>query len=243
MAIKNIVLPMLGPDGKPMQVVIDEWLHYPLFSTIEIGISGTAPNTSSDAVNLRAFSYIVGQRVPATQSLAARLADERDTNMVKRQSMSYDEAFIFYALTYEPYALGNLGSLTSGAAAGPLKAAAPMASSLNLKRLERDLMTELLVGAQQKKPQFRVPWSLVRQSIGAPAWTSSDQIAPFTNISYGTAGCIRPQNQRKLELPIYIESQQVMFLRVFSAFGNIAGLSQAMRLRIWMDGLKRRPVA
>jgi len=242
MAIKNIVLPMLGPDGKPMQVVIDEWLHYPLFSTIEIGISGTAPITSSDAINLRAFSYIVGNRVPATQSIAPRLADERDTNMVKRQSMSYDEAFIFYALTYEPFALNDLGATTS-AVAGPLKAAAPMVNSLNLKRLERDLVTELLVGAQQKKPQFRVPWSLVRQSIGAPAWTSGDQIAPLTNIAYGTAGNIKPQNQRKLELPIYIESQQVMFLRVFSAFGNVVGLTQALRLRIWMDGLKRRPVA
>jgi hypothetical protein len=232
MAIKKVTL----PDGT--NVVIDEWLHYPLFSTIELG----STSGNGDAVNLRAFSYVQGQRVPATTNVPVpnRLADARDTNMVKRGGMNYDEAFILYAITYETFALSDV-FLTGDP--GIYTAVGPIFTAENLRRLQRDLMVELIVGAQQKKPQFRAPFSFLGQSVGAESWSTPVVGGNFAvNLSAGTAGTLDSRNQRRLELPVYIESQQVAFLRVFSPVGPIQGMNQSVRLRFYWDGLKRRPV-
>ena len=234
MAIKKVTL----PDGT--NVVIDEWLHYPLFSTIEIGSNGI----SGDAANLRAFSYVQGQRVPATTNVPVpnRLADARDTNMVKRGGMNYDEAFILYAITYETFALSDV-ALAEEENYTAITAIRPIFTAENLRRLQRDLMVELIVGAQQKKPQFRAPFSFLGQSVGAESWSTPLFTGNFVvNLSTGTAGTLDSRNQRRLELPIYIESQQVAFLRVFSPVGSIEGMDQSVRLRFYWDGLKRRPV-
>jgi hypothetical protein len=235
MAINKVQL----PDGT--EVVIDEWLHYPLFSTIQIGSTGG----NGDSTNLRAFSYVQGMRVPSTTNvpLNTRLADARDTNMVKRGGLNYDEAFILYAVTYEAFALTSLGD---GTAPNPAVAPAPVVSAENLKRLQRDLLIEVIVGAQQQKPQLRAPFSFIGQSAGTKSFSSTNNVGAVANgaaYSQGTGGAIDARNQRRLELPIYIESQQVAFMKVSSPVGTIAGLDQSVRLRWYWDGLKRRPVA
>ena len=236
MAIKKVQL----PDGS--SVVIDEWLHYPLFSTIQLGVSGGA----GDSVNLRAFSYVQGQRVPSTTNAPnnTRLADARDTNMVKRGGMNYDEAFILYALTFEHFALTNLVEGT-GDPITLLTAPIPVFTAENLRRLQRDVLVELIIGAQQQKPQLRAPMSYIGQSVGTKSFAQmgNTTTATITGFSAGNAGDVDARNQRRLELPIYIESQQVSFLKVTSPVGTSAGMDQAVRLRWYWDGLKRRPVA
>jgi hypothetical protein len=229
MAINKVQL----PDGT--EVVIDEWLHYPLFSTIQIGSLGG----TGDSTNLRAFSYVQGMRVPSTTNVTGgtRLADARDTNMVKRGGLNYDEAFILYAITYEAFAL------TPNTATPPVAAPAPVLTAENVKRLQRDLLVELIVGAQQQKPQLRAPFSFIGQSAGTKSFASTGLVGVGQAFSMGTGGGIDARNQRRLELPIYIESQQVAFMKVSSPIGTIAGLDQQVRLRWYWDGLKRRPVA
>ena len=58
MAVDSVRL----PNGDV--VVFDEWLHWPLFSTVEFA--------SADGVRLRAYTYKVGQNVPRTPTLAHR---------------------------------------------------------------------------------------------------------------------------------------------------------------------------
>jgi hypothetical protein len=229
MAINKVQL----PDGT--EVVIDEWLHYPLFSTIQIGSLGG----NGDSTNLRAFSYVQGMRVPSTTNVTGgtRLADARDTNMVKRGGLNYDEAFILYAITYETFAL------TANAETPPVAAPAPVFTAENVKRLQRDLLVELIVGAQQQKPQLRSPFSFIGQSAGTKSFSSTNTVGLGQAFSMGTGGGIDARNQRRLELPIYIESQQVAFMKVSSPSGPITGLDQQVRLRWYWDGLKRRPVA
>jgi hypothetical protein len=233
MAINKVQL----PDGT--EVVIDEWLHYPLFSTIQIGSSGGV----GDSTNLRAFSYVQGMRVPSTTNVtgSTRLADARDTNMVKRGGLNYDEAFILYAVTYEAFAL--TASVTGVPDAEVLNAPAPVLTAENLKRLQRDLLIEIIVGAQQQKPQLRSPFSFIGQSAGTKSYASTGLVGTDVGFSQGTGGGIDARNQRRLELPIYIESQQVSFMKVSSPIGTIVGLDQQVRLRWYWDGLKRRPVA
>jgi hypothetical protein len=235
MAIKKVQL----PDGS--SVVIDEWLHYPLFSTIGIGTN----NTDGDNTNLRAFSYVQGQRVPTTPSLAVTLlADASHTNMVKRGGMNYDEAFILYSMTFEHFATTELSTGT-GDPATLLNAPELVLTAANLRRLQRDVLVELIIGAQQQKPQLRCPMSYIGQSIGAKTWAmqGNTTTATVTEFSTGTAGAVDARNQRRLELPVYIESQQVSFLKVTSPGGPITGLTQGVFLRWYWDGLKRRPVA
>jgi hypothetical protein len=235
MAINKVQL----PDGT--EVVIDEWLHYPLYSTIQIGTSGG----TGDSTNLRAFSYVQGMRVPSTTNapLNTRLADARDTNMVKRGGLNYDEAFILYAVTYEAFALTNLVTTIDDEPA--VVAGVPVLTAENLRRLQRDLLIEVIVGAQQQKPQLRSPFSFIGQSAGTRSFASTNDVgsASLAAFSQGTGGAIDARNQRRLELPIYIESQQVAFMKVSSPVGTIAGLDQSVRLRWYWDGLKRRPVA
>jgi hypothetical protein len=63
MAIKQIRL----PDGS--EVVIDEWLHYQQFSTIEFA--------AATAVNLRAFTYVWGPVARAPRPRPTRIRSLR----------------------------------------------------------------------------------------------------------------------------------------------------------------------
>jgi hypothetical protein len=231
MAIKEIRL----PDGR--NVVIDEWLHWPLYSTVEF---------AKDAgVQLRAFSYVRGQRVPSN-GLATRLATQSDTNMSQRQMMSYDESFVMYAITYEAFAISVTDPVTQECGEDTITVASnPALQGANLRRLQRDLEIELILGAGQTKPQLRYTFSYLPQSVGAEAY-SNDAPSATNTVSYGTAGGIKPANQRRLELPINIESERQMYLKVFTPFGKVGGTSpdlpQDIRLRFWLDGMKRRPV-
>ncbi len=226
MAIKKVHL----PDGS--DVVIDEWLHWPTFSTIEFA--------AGVALNLRAFTYVQGQNVPQQGALVPRTATETDTNQVSRTRMNHDEAYLVYAITYEHFALSDA---TIDEDPPILLAPAPVLLSQNLRRLQRDCVVELLVGAGIRKPQFRAPFAWIGQSAGAPAYASGDAVAPGIAFSYGTGGEICAKNQRSLQLPIFIQSDRVMFLTMRSEYGAIADLTQDVRMRWYLDGLKRRPVA
>lgn len=224
MAIRSIQL----PDGSTIE--IDEWLHWPTFSVIEFNAGAK--------VNLRAFSYVQGNPV-ASQGLTVRTATEADTNQVVKQQTNYDESILVYDVTYEAFALSNAILVRE---AGNLDLApAPLILSTNHQRLKRDLMVELYVGAKQTKPQFRAPFSFIGQSIGAPAWGPGPSPAAGFNISYGTGGYPTPENARRLELPVYIESAQIFYLKIYSN-AAIADLTQDISLRFYLDGLKRRPV-
>lgn len=229
MAIKKVHL----PDGS--EVVIDEWLHWPQFSTIEFG--------AGVALNLRAFTYVQGQNVPQQGAVPGgpRTATEADTNQVSRTRMNHDEAYLAYSISYEHFALED--AFLDPPADTILAAPAPVLLSQNLHRLQRDVVVELIIGAGIRKPQFRSPFAWIGQSVGAPAWTSGDAVAAGVQFSYGTAGEMTAKNQRRWNLPIFIQSDRVMFLQVRSEQGAIADLTQAVRLRWYLDGLKRRPVA
>ena len=230
MAIKKVHL----PDGS--EVIIDEWLHWPQYSVIEFG--------AGVALNLRAFTYVQGQNVPqqGVSPGGARTATESDTNQVSRTRMNHDEAYLAYAVTYEHFALSD-ATIPDASPGGILVAPAPVLSSDNLRRLQRDVVVELRIGAGILKPQFRSPFSWIGQSVGAPAWSSGDTLAAGIAFSYGTAGEMTAKNQRRWNLPIFIQSDRVMFMQIKSEQGAITDLDQAVRLRWYLDGLKRRPVA
>lgn len=235
MAIKQIRL----PDSTVVE--IDEWLTWPAFSTFEA--------SSAAALDVRLFSYVVGNRIPQNGAVpgGARDATITDTNWESRSRVNHDEAYIFYSMTYEHFALENNQPFVNDPP--DLQATQPIFRSTNLRILQRDAMLELFVGAGIDKPQASAPLSYYGQGIGASAYGSGDSLliaqggATALELEYGTAGAVSPRNQRSWALPIYVHSDRVCFVTMTSPSGPMEGLDQDYSLRITLDGLKRRPVA
>src|SRR5574338_1099852 len=245
MAIEKIKL----PDGRTVE--LSEWLHWPQFSTIE-GQGGLNAGTdplglgNGASINLKLFGYVVGQSIPqaGTPSSGKRIATESDTNQVARTRINQDEAYLAFSMTYEIFALDDDSAIPG--LTNTYQAVEPILTGTNLRRLQRDAMFELYVGARITKPQVRAPLSYFGQGVGAPAWGSGDALnlgASTVALGYGTAGYVSPANQRRWQLPVYVHSDRVMYAGLWTPVGQVVGLSQDWRFRGYMDGLKRRPVA
>jgi hypothetical protein len=194
-------------------------------------------------VNLYCFNYTPGQNV-SQSGLAARTATEQDTNVTKRKAMNQDEALIVMAITYEGFALD-----TENDNSGNVVAPQPMLSGTDLRRLQFEGVFELYVGLQ-KKPQYGIPLAWLAQSIGAKTF-ASPTATTTVRVDHGTAGDLSAENQELLVLPIYIggfgqhaRPGNSMFFqgRFYNAYGGaFTRLRQDVRLRFWLDGLKKRP--
>jgi hypothetical protein len=232
MAIKTITL----DDGSV--VAFDEWLQKPRFSVVE--------HAAGQAMDLRAFSYVQGQRIPQTNGLVARNATRSDTNQLQRNRMGHDHAFVVYSMTYMVWALDNPPVYANDPP--NLEAIAPMYTGTNLRKLQRFVMVELLVGAGIRKPQAAAHWGYFGQAIGSPAFGSGDAltigIGPSTllNSNYGTGGWPTLQNQRQWQLPVVISPSRVMSLRLHTPDGPL-NTNQDGRFLWVLDGLERRPIA
>jgi hypothetical protein len=232
MSIQSIRL----PDGT--EVVVNEWIGIPKFSTVEFG-ADVDPN-------IRAFTYVVGNRVPQQGTIPVggnRTANERDTNITTRNRLNHDQAFIAYSLTYELFALDNAVSGSPAVLLSPALAV----TSQNLRRLQRDLVLSLVIGANIDKPQARVPFSWIGQGVGPVSFTSSGSLGANINFSTGTGGRVSPKNQRSWKLPVFIQPDQVFYVQVKSERSprntTAERQDQAISMRLYIDGLNRRPVA
>ncbi len=230
MSIQSIRL----PDGT--EVVVNEWIGIPKFSTVEFG-ADVDPN-------IRAFTYVVGNRVPQQGTIPVggnRTANERDTNITTRNRLNHDQAFIAYSLTYELFALDDAASGSPAVLLSPALAV----TSQNLRRLQRDL--SLVIGANIDKPQARVPFSWIGQGVGPVSFTSSGSLGANINFSTGTGGRVSPKNQRSWKLPVFIQPDQVFYVQVKSERSprntTAERQDQAISMRLYIDGLNRRPVA
>lgn len=223
------------PNGE--EIKFDEWSDWPRYSTIDVA----AANAGN--FNLKAFSYVVGGRVTATAGVAARQATESDTNQIAKKRMNHDEAFLAYSWTYEVFAT------TDYTVSQTTFATAPIFLSQNLRRLQRDLVVSLVVGAQIQKPQARSPLSWIGQGPGTPGWGTGSAVGPNVSVSMGTGGSPTPANQRSWQLPIHIESDRVYYVEVrgwrspIGVTPALDAVTQDFRMKLYLAGLHRRPIA
>ena len=250
MAIEKITL----PNGEVY--TLNEWIHWPQYSSFEAeGAVGAALDPlglgNGVSVNIDLFTYQVSQQVPRAGAIAPRPARTTDTNQVVGSRMNYDEAFLCYSATYEIFALETESQPEGRGTMMPtvpnaFQSQGPAFIGTNLRRLQRDCLFELRVGAGISKPQLRAPLSYFGQGVGATAYGPGDALsAPPDSIhmDYGTAGCVSPNNQRRYVLPVYIHSDRVMRGKFWSPDGPIVGVNQSYRMRWYLDGMKKRPVA
>lgn len=230
MAIEKIRM----PDGT--EIIVDEWIAMPRYSTIEwaAGID----------VNLRAFTYVVGANVPQQGAVpgGVRVSTQTDTNQTTRTRLNRDQAFLAYSLTFEAF------GLSTGGPAPQVDAPAPAVSANNFRRMQRDLVLSLVIGANIQKPQARMPFSWAGQGPGAKLYPSSGTMGADQALSVGSAGGgPSPKNQRSWRLPVYIAPDRVFYVETKShrapRDASTGTLDQAIRLRLYIDGLNRRPLA
>lgn len=238
MAIQKIRL----PNGQSFN--LEEWLHWPSFSVVECAAGSN--------VNLRAFSYVVGDRIPQAGAVAggARAATESDTNWVTKSRANHDEAIVVFAITNEFFALEADAPAPIDGTATQTAGPSPIFTGTNLRWLQLLMMQEFFVGANISKPMASAPLEYYGQGCGAVAYGSGDALTvagpgiTTVNLDYGTAGNINPVlNQRRWAMPVMVASDRVMYVKVTTPGGALANVTQDFRLKITLDGVKRRPVA
>lgn len=214
----------------------------PLWSTIEIG-------EGSQQV-LRCFSYGVGAAaVPG--SIGPRKANDADTNLQGAGGMLPEsEELICFNLSIDVFAIGGPGD--SGDDLIP-QSDPPEVSALNLLRLHRDVLLEFKI-ASVEKTYIQAPVSYFPAAQGVRQFASGGR----TELSDGADGYVSAQNgspnaheMRELSSPLRVRGGEAFSLDFVCGPGEIVGLNVnsngnndgRLRLRTFLDGYRRRPVA
>lgn len=242
-------------SGSGCAIKIEELLPWMTYSTIEF--------ESDENVDLEAFTYTRGQRVPSA-GLPPRQATEADTNVDLKGRMNHDTSLMVYSITYEIESINN----TTPAARGhydPPGADPPRPRALRTvsPKFHRELQTkaivEFIVGYQQKdKPKLQLPFSRISQSIGAKVvgvggssyMAHTPGTPDYFTPSHSSGGDIRAFNQRRFNLPVEVPSDRPFSLRFRTPEGPLSNTfidpsmnnqQTAYRIRFFLDGLKQRP--
>lgn len=206
----------------------------PLYSTVEIG-AGPFPV-------ITAFSYSDGATVPG--SVGPRQATIADTNMQGEGNvLPQNEALIIYTIGVEVFKIGE--ALNQELFPDPEN---PEVDLPNMLRLQRDLLVFMRIAAVKNYTHSPLSYWPAGTGVG---YTNSGSISRQTGGTSGTVvannGGIHPQDQRLLASPLYVGPGESMALDIKAGPGQVNGLNLApdarIRLRIFLDGYRRRPVA
>ena len=232
------------PDGNT--VTPGDWTGAePLFSVVEV-----AEGSIEDLI---AFSYGIGaSAVPG--SIGPRRALDSDTNLEgEGNRLPENEELICYNAAVEVFAIGGPGDSANDAIP---QSDPPEVSLLNLLRLQRDMLMVVRIGSVNKE-YIQAPVGYFPASTGvAAAWSGAR-----SELSGGVSGYVSANNgshnahdMRELASPLRVRGGETFGVDFVANAGQIAGLNvnntsgQAtiegrLRLRVFLDGYRRRPVA
>ena len=220
------------PDGRTLQP--GDWTSAePLYSTIEIA---SGPYTT-----LQAFSYGLGGDVPG--SLGPRKSNLADTNLQGQGAvLPENEELIVYSLLIEAFTV-NIPGNTDPIPGPPL----PHVSLLDMLRLQRDLV--IVTRIASIKEYTRAPLAWFPASTGVKPTYSGVGNFGTTGFTTGNNGSSSVGGKRLFASPIYVESGEALVVDFLVPSGSVDGLSlpqgspARIRLRTFLDGYRRRPVA
>lgn len=220
------------PDGRVMTP--GDWTTFePLYSTVEFG---TAAFTVQSL-----FSYGRGAAVPG--SSGARQSNLADTNLEGEGArLPENEELVIYNIALEAFSIGTNG--TDDTVPEP---DAPLVSLNNMLRMQRDLLIVLRIAAVKEYTRSPISYwpastgvihynSSAKQAAGANGWVASNNGSPEA------ADC------RKLSSPLYVAGGETFVVDLRPGPGvvtglNLAGATDRIRIRCYLDGYRRRPVA
>lgn len=218
------------PNGKVLTP--GDWTSAePLYSTVEIG-SGSFPV-------LTAFSYGRGAAVPG--AVAQRPSTYADTNLEgEGNRLPENEELIAYSMAIEFFLIGA----ETGTNAVPA-AEAPDLSLTNVLRLQRDLLAIVRIAAI--KEYTRQPVGYFAAGTGVLQHNSAARTNLNVGYAVGNNGGVNAEDARQFASPLYVAGGESLAVDVKPGPGEVTGLDltagSRVRLRIFFEGYRRRPVA
>lgn len=221
------------PNGQTL--IPGDWTSAePLYSTVELG-AGSFPV-------LTAFSGGIGAEVPG--SVGGRSSTIGDTNLQGEGArLPEDEELIAYSMAIEVF------QISTDSGADPIPAPdAPDVSLMNMLRMQRDLV--IVTRIAYVKEYTRAPLSWFPAGTGVQQHNSGSRTA----LSAGTQGAVVSNNggnsvtdSRYMASPLYIAGGESLAVDFIPGPGSVQGLAldanSRMRLRVYFDGYRKRPVA
>lgn len=222
------------PDGRVLTP--GDWTSAePLYSTIEIA---PGPYTT-----LQAFSYALGGDVPGSNAglVSPRKSNLADTNLLGQGAqLPENEELIVYAMEVEAFTL----LATGGSDEGINPPALPHVSVLNMLRLQRDLV--LVMKIASVKEYTRAPLAWFPASTGVTP-TYSDAVNGQVGFVTGNNGSTDVGGKRVFASPLYVDGGEALVIDFLAPKGQVEDLSLGetgrIRLRTFLDGYRKRPVA
>ena len=222
------------PDGRVLTP--GDWTSAePLYSTIEI--------TSGPYTTLQAFSYALGGDVPGSNvgTGSPRKSNLTDTNLLGQGAqLPENEELIVYAMEVEAFTVLDTGGLDDGMNPPAL----PHVSVKNMLRLQRDLV--LVMKIASVKEYTRAPLAWFPASTGV-APTYSQAVNGTEGFVTGNNGSTDVGGKRVFASPLYVDGGEALVIDFLAPKGEVEGLNLGetgrIRLRTFLDGYRKRPVA
>lgn len=222
------------PDGRVLTP--GDWTTAePLWSTVEIG-AGAFPV-------LTAFSYGEGGDVPG--SIGPRESTLADTNLQGEGSrLPENEELVVFNIAVEVFRIGDT-YLDPDPDVIP-HADAPDVDLKEILRLQRDLLVIFRIAFV--KEYTRSPLSYWAASTGvAGTYAGGLNQAGVSGFLSANNGSWNADEGRVLASPLYVQGGESMQVDIKAGPGEVqdlnVGVASRMRLRIFLDGYRRRPVA
>jgi len=227
------------PDGRVLTP--GDWTSAePLYSTIEIA---PGPYTT-----LQAFSYALGGDVPGSNvgTASPRKSNLSDTNLLGQGAqLPENEELIVYAMEIEAFTVINAGSTDDGINPPAL----PHVSVLNMLRLQRDLVCVLKIASVKEYTRAPLAWFPASTGV-APTYSQAVTAAPpAVDVGFvtGNNGSTDVGGKRVFASPLYVDGGEALVVDFLAPKGEVEDLSLGetgrIRLRTFLDGYRKRPVA
>jgi len=241
----NQITQLRLPDGSEVSFV--DWQDKPLYSTIDL-LTGWSDS------ELDLFTYVVGDQVVASSNAGTRrTATDRDTNISQPGSMASTEEMLIYAIRPEVFALRTgSGTATDLTSAVPSELSDPQPRANDFARLNYYTLLRLRVS---QKTMQAAGFGYFNSGFG-PAGQVLTEGGGDTGDARSIANNGLPTQEavRSYAIPVHIGGTEkyrvtienpsgatVNFVDEASSPSSIA--RRVMSIRVYLDGLYKRPVA
>lgn len=228
------------PNGQTISIV--DWTDKPLTSTMDL-LSGYTDQ------QIECFTYTVSDNVSSSSNVTTRrVATEADTNVVTPGGMASTEEILIYNIKVEPYQLvtaqtaGDASKWSFLAAGLPIPAPEPLAilGASTLLRLEISQKIYAEAG-------------LTYFNTGFGVFTAGTRgVAGGNGGAYANLGLPSAEAPRSFSIPHHIGGQEKFRVVLVNPTGDAVTFTDpdgdadptiAIRLRILLEGLYKRPVS
>lgn len=234
------------PNGEVMRLV--DWVDKPLFSTLEL-LTGFGDR------RIDCFTYNVGEPVPATANATVRrISTERDTNVDVGGAQASTEELLIYAIKPEYFELQNAGGTpTDMTTAAARLVGQPMPRTNVLAQLHMTFKLRLII-SQKAYADAGLGW--FNSGFGPyGAGAAVPGTAAASGRTYATAGLPSQEAVRTFAVPHHIGGTEKYRLELINPAADTVNFQDettaapvtiaqsVMRMRFYLDGMKKRPTA